>query len=163
MVLVVRSAWSPASEISFKNSLLVTPKGKMWILIVSRHGCQLSTTWRPHLVLSVNKLYIHDIGIPLTYGTSTYIYIQNSKLGPLWSVMGPERNFLSLSGNISKIIRTGMESFPKSKRNGNGTANFCQFSFLSGKISFPFFGAKLNDLEEKTQGLATKIELFSAV
>ena len=47
------------------------------------------------------------------------------------TVMGPERNFLSLSGNLSKIFGTGTELFPKSKI-WNGKATFCQFSFLSG-------------------------------
>ena len=48
--------------------------------------------------------------------------------------MGPERNFLSLSGNLSEIFGTGTERFPKSKiRNGTGTER----QFFGNFLSFP--------------------------
>ena len=62
--------------------------------------------------------------------------------------MGPERNFLSLSGNLSKIFGTGTECFPKSKiRKGTGTER----QFFGNFLSFP--ERFLSHFLDKTQGL----------
>ena len=63
-------------------------------------------------------------------------------------VMGPERNFLSLSGNLSEIFGTGTEHFPKSKiRNGTGTER----QFFANFLSFP--ERFLSRFLDKTQGI----------
>ena len=70
--------------------------------------------------------------------------------------MGPERNFLSLSGNLSEIFGTGTESFPKSKiRNGKGTERQIFANFLSFPERFlSRFWTKLKDLEKKLKEFA---------